>query len=57
MALGIEFVAREIHFCTMFEAIYLQSQHPATELLSSILVETYENSLALWGSQKVLHPL
>jgi hypothetical protein len=41
MALGIEFVVREIHFYTMFEVVYLQTQHPATELLSSTLVETY----------------
>jgi len=41
MAVGMEFVAREIHFYTIFETVYLKEQSPAADQLAASLVNTY----------------
>jgi hypothetical protein len=45
MLLGLDFVAREINFYTIFEVIYLKKPSKATKLLSQSLVETYAKLL------------
>ncbi|KAH7074344.1 hypothetical protein BKA63DRAFT_312072 [Paraphoma chrysanthemicola] len=42
MLLGMEFVAREIRFYTLFEAVYLKTPSEAAEQLADTLVRTYE---------------
>lgn len=45
-------MAREIHFYTLFEAIYLQGQDKPSDLLASVLVETYEKLLGYLAKAK-----
>ena len=46
MALGMEFLAREVHFYTIFELVYLKKQSAASEQLASILVKAYATLLS-----------
>lgn len=41
----MEFVAREIRFYTLFEAVYLKESSEAADQLASTLVQTYGNLL------------
>lgn len=50
MLLGMEFVAREIRFYTLFEAVYLKTPSEATEQLASVLVQTYSSLLRYLAS-------
>jgi hypothetical protein len=45
MLLGMEFVAREIRFYTIFEAVYLTKPSEAADQLANTLVKTYSNLL------------
>jgi hypothetical protein len=45
MLVGMEFVAREIHFYRIFEALYLKKQSVAADQLSSILVNAFSKLL------------
>jgi hypothetical protein len=50
MLLGMEFVAREIRFYTLFEAVYLKTPSEAAEQLASTLVQTYGSLLRYLAS-------
>lgn len=41
MLIGMEYVAREIHFYTLFEVVYLTRSSEARDQLANTLVETY----------------
>lgn len=41
MLVGMEYVAREIHFYTLFEVVYLTRSSEARDQLASTLVKTY----------------
>jgi hypothetical protein len=41
MLIGMESVAREIHFYTLFEVVYLTRSSEARDQLADILVKTY----------------
>ena len=45
MLVGMEFVAREIRFYTIFEVVYLKKPSEATEQLSNTLAKTYAKLL------------
>jgi hypothetical protein len=45
MLVGVQFVAREIHFYTRFEGTYLTRPSKFADQLGDTLVETYENLL------------
>jgi hypothetical protein len=51
MLLGLDFVAREINFYTIFEVVYLKKPSEATELLSQSLVTTYAKLVLLINKQ------
>ncbi len=46
----MEFVAREIRFYTLFEAVYLKTPSEAAEQLTSTLVQTYGSLLQYLAS-------
>jgi len=50
MLLGMEFVAREIRFYTLFEAVYLKTPSEAAEQLASTLIQTYGSRLRYLAS-------
>ncbi|KAH7087293.1 hypothetical protein FB567DRAFT_591977 [Paraphoma chrysanthemicola] len=50
MLLGMEFVAREIRFYTLFEAVYLKTPSEAAEQLADTLVKTYASLLQYLAS-------
>jgi hypothetical protein len=41
MLVGMEYVAREIHFYTIFEVVYLTRSSEARDQLADTLVKTY----------------
>ena len=41
MLIGMEYVAREIHFYTIFEVVYLTRSSEARNQLATTLVESY----------------
>jgi hypothetical protein len=52
MLLGMEFVAREISFYTIFEVLYLKKPSDATEILSQSLIKTYAKLLGSLATAK-----
>jgi hypothetical protein len=55
MLLGMEFVAREIRFYTLFEAVYLKTPSEAAEQLADTLVKIYGSLLQYLASAYIYY--
>jgi len=52
MLVGMDFVAREINFYTIFEVYYIKKPSDATEILSQSLIKTYAKLLGYLSHAK-----